>query len=1140
MGSVRTRADGAFGFIPEVEADSPLVMIEVQVEPPEGGEPLAREQREAPGAVETFVLTVDHEQLEQRTTSMLGSERRNARDIERQRIRAAERDAADSRIGDERGRRFRARLEASRASEDEARTRVIAALRGPREADDNTYVRDDADLQEVQDTTMRSSAEERIHGMSRATVVGLSAAQRAELVDDNGRFVAPDRAVIDRIFRIPLPGRFRRPLSWICRREPPPDPCLALLEDPQEAGVEPEPEPEPEPQPPEPLAPLSEEDIGRMAHRLVAGVLYDAGDEVGVAPRASMREIEQSVDGFAIHTGPADVPAVYDFHTIEMAFKSIWQDLFDAKAVHQGTELYRQLVQMGASPDHLFNPNGTLKIVPAVGLVGGLTYIGGSGGGQTPPVDPSQGYPPPPPMVLKVFEITAREWAELVEDNLADALYLAAQFVVEGPPSEESQPILWFWNSLPINALAAAAEDRRQRQKAREEGQMIVDYIRRKLASPDDFDNFHANLESLTNRLHEPYRFTTFAASHGRRSVNFGIMVTYRQTWTPLSYQVGELVRTTPLAPGETRRFSKKVHVEASRKEDMSTLQSAGRKRSSKDTARASSQIVEKAVSNAKLATEVEGSINFAVASASGKVNAETGSTKSSSSIKKEFREAVLQAAEDYKRERRLEVTVESSEEATYEESGEIKNPNDEITVTYLFYELQRRFRLQEKVQRVQPVIFVAQEFPAPHEIDEDWILTHDWILRRVLLDSSFESAMDMLRERIVGDEHALAEMYKIVEQHRRIVEETKERLVALGRQVETRYKALQKAIVARADAVDAEERDGVLLDVHEFLFGDIEASPEKMQIIEAMARDAYQRSAKLEKEAQAQFERETSALNEASREYSTALSAHLNRKLQIARLRVHIKQNIMHYMQAIWLAEPADQRYLRLHRTKVPRLQGKLTYSIEDVPDGIPMPPEWTKPVRISVTCELDNDLEYEPLAEVADIDRLLGFRGNYMIFPMIEDNVLTDYMTMPYQDPVTGLHEPDPLDSWTIEDFARYVCCLRKQLSESAFLAARPGLQEAYEHILANTTAEDDEVVVPTGSLYIEALPGSHPLLEDFKLLHRGVDVQKAFAEVRGAELENVRLAARIVAQEHGDPHIDKMVVIDSESDVVVTDDP
>ena len=39
----------------------------------------------------------------------------------------------------------------------------------------------------------------------------------------------------------------------------------------------------------------------------------------------------------------------------------------------------------------------------------------------------------------------------------------------------------------------------------------------------------------------------------------------------------------------------------------------------------------------------------------------------------------------------------------------------------------------------------------------------------------------------------------------------------------------------------------------------------------------------------------------------------------------------------------------------------------------------------------------------------------------------------------------------------------------------------------VMANQANVSDELIVPTGQLYIEALPGAHPLLETFKLEHR-----------------------------------------------------
>ena len=68
-----------------------------------------------------------------------------------------------------------------------------------------------------------------------------------------------------------------------------------------------------------------------------------------------------------------------------------------------------------------------------------------------------------------------------------------------------------------------------------------------------------------------------------------------------------------------------------------------------------------------------------------------------------------------------------------------------------------------------------------------------------------------------------------------------------------------------------------------------------------------------------------------------------------------------------------------------------------------------------------------------------------------------------------------------------------------------------------------------MPTDSLYIEALPGKHPLLEDFKLMHRIMDVQKVQAEVRKLELENLRYAARLLNDERDDPDTEKKVIVE-----------
>jgi hypothetical protein len=114
--------------------------------------------------------------------------------------------------------------------------------------------------------------------------------------------------------------------------------------------------------------------------------------------------------------------------------------------------------------------------------------------------------------------------------------------------------------------------------------------------------------------------------------------------------------------------------------------------------------------------------------------------------------------------------------------------------------------------------------------------------------------------------------------------------------------------------------------------------------------------------------------------------------------------------------------------------------------------------------------------------------------------------------------------------------VCCLKHSLSDADFQSLMPDLKTLYEAIISNPSRDDDVLIVPTNSTFIEALPAAHSLIEKFKADHRMIDVKKAQAEARQKELDNVRMAARILAGERGDPHIEKKVLIEGGSGFVV----
>jgi hypothetical protein len=918
------------------------------------------------------------------------------------------------------------------------------------------------------------------------------------------------------------------PPSLVCRPQPV-DPCVEILEgkEPQEPAEEEPPEPEPPSEPGPPDIPLL---IGKLVGHMTPP---ESASIFKVQGRAGVEEVQQRVDGFSLHSGPADAPALHDFHHLQIAFEDVWQELFDDNVVQTGKELYTDLVELGVDPNEYLIDQSELTIKPRKK--------------KKAKEDAEDSNSVPPAVVVKVFDITSEQWHVLYEDQLSDELHDLAVRINTGTPDqfeyaplkqllkEKEEATFFFFKEDEIpKVLKDAIRD------ARLQGERLIRYADHELEAPEKFEQFHHLLEDLEKGTKEPYRFSIYAANRLARSVNFGIVVTYRQKWEPVSYQVGRLVKTVPLAPKEVRRFTKKMSIRQSRAEKEVENNLQARKTESAQTTRAETEIVQKAQhkTNFQMSAEVGGGVGFI--HASGRTGASVDAATESQEVKKEFREAVFKAAEEYKSERTTEINVTTGEEISFEESGEISNPNDEIPVTYLFYELERRYKISEQCDSCKGVVLVAQEFPKPNEIDEDWIVANDWILRRVILDDSFVPAMNYLVSKVVGDEVSLQEMYQNLGQQRRIVEELKEELVFMRAQSEGRYAAFQKSIERRAEAVQAEEEGGGIIPMPVgFIPEGSTASPDAARVREEAARDAYERAMKHEKEIFGRLERETTALSTLTETYTKTLSDHLNRKAQISRLRIHIKANIMYYMQAIWSHEPPDQRFFRLHEVPVPKLQGEMTYTLEENPDAIPLQPNWKKPLKLVVKCNLDSDLESQTLQEVADLDNLLGFKGNYMIFPLKEPNALTKFMMTPYLDPIAGLGDPDPLGNWTLSDFVKYACCLHEKLSKEQFERLRAGLEETYRLLVNARGSDGEEIVVPTDSLFIEALPGVHPILEDFKLFHRVVDVKKVQADVRAVEFENLRMAARLLAGEREDPTIEKKMIIEGVPQIAVNPD-
>jgi hypothetical protein len=596
---------------------------------------------------------------------------------------------------------------------------------------------------------------------------------------------------------------------------------------------------------------------------------------------------------------------------------------------------------------------------------------------------------------------------------------------------------------------------------------------------------------------------------------------------------VGDLVKSIPLSPKEERKYSLKTTFTRKHTEKESKKNNTSLTQEQNTTSRAEEEIVAKAQSKSNF------NLSAGFESSKWKVSSSLGldSEKESSQNKKDFRESVLKATQEFKEERSVEIDTEETYSSEYNESGTITNPNDELAVTYLFYELQKRFKVSEQLYRVMPVVLVAQDVPNPSEITEAWVITHDWILNRALLDDSFRPALQYIAQKNVGDDYAIRELRKNLRTQRQLIETLKRELASLNAEADNRYIALERAISKRVDEESSVATDDVFDDISEWFVSSGKEDPEAAKAREMAARDAQSYAAEKAQKMALNLQREVSALQSVTADYTKAMRDHLDKKTMLERLLLHIKSNIIYYMQAIWSMEPPDQRYMRLLNVKVPQFEiTQMDCDIkqkpeldlfEDFRNNAPEVQEklhkaWLRPT-------IEQSPEDKSLVEIADLDTALGFKGNYMVFPMKRHNAITEIMAMPYVDASFGAMDPDQLSNISLEDFSHYVCCLRKELSESEFKEKIDTLKHWLEMLLTDPLRNGDEIIVPTNSLYIEMMVSANSLLEDFKLQHREWDVYKVQEEVQMQALENLRMAKRILTGQLEDPKIDKKIVVE-----------
>lgn len=874
--------------------------------------------------------------------------------------------------------------------------------------------------------------------------------------------------------------------------------------------------------PPNPVNPvpptgITSNDIPFYLEKVLQGKNSDQFQNSGttMGNRPNGESVQANVNSFALQKGPADTTAFYDFHSLQIAFQHVWHQLLDETLVDLGEKI--QLEQEN---------NGQRGIIQSLKEQGattnGLNILMGISEAALRNLAQEV-----PAEITAAFDISYLEFDALSNANKNKLEQLAREINrLETDPPRQNITIQWPLIgavTIPSNGPDPAT----RALMLREQGERIIDNIR--INKPYTTNQL---LRDLQERLLSKYEFTVFAANKDYHSVNFGLMNTFRQKWEPISYQAGKLVKTIPLSPKEERKYSVKTTQQVKITRKQAQKNNASLNQEINTTSRAESEIVAKAHDKSNFNMSVK--LDFSKISS--EVSFGKEAEKDSAQTKKDFREAVIKAAQEFKEERSIEIDTEENTSSEYNESGTIVNPNDELSVTYLFYELQRRYRVSEQLYRVMPVVMVAQEVPAPHQITEGWIIAHDWVLNRALLDDSFRPTLQYLAQKNVGDDFAIRELRKNLRQQRTLVTQLQLEFSKLKKQVDNKYSALQSRVGNRIN----EEHDKRFYKWWWWWGRENRPNdppdPEMAKAMEQAAADDHKHAVEQAEQMAMTLQREVNQLHQLTTDYNATMREHLDRITQTRRLVTHIKENILYYMQAVWSMEPPDQRFMRLYKVQVPYFEATRTCIVEDTPSedffahfrqaGKQKHTAWLH-AKVERNPDGTPAVTYKQLVEVADLDTPLGFKGNYMIFPLKEHNALTELMAAPYIDEAFGAMDPDELSNINLTEFSKYICCLHKE-DPAEYERLKPVLRYWLEKLLADPLRNGDEVIVPTGSLFIEMLPSDKSLLEDFKLKHREWDVYKVQAEVRRMELENIRYAARLLNAEREDPDVEKQVII------------
>ena len=673
----------------------------------------------------------------------------------------------------------------------------------------------------------------------------------------------------------------------------------------------------------------------------------------------------------------------------------------------------------------------------------------------------------------------------------------------------------------------------------------------------------------------EAYRFLPYPTS----TINFGLRLIYRQTWTPLGTQPGEIVRTIPLGPKQIEKVSVKVIRRQEETRSSEAVSSTETTRETSETAKDSSEVVAEASKSFNWNVETEASVNYGMFSGSMSAGIGGDSASSSKDTKSRLNETMEKTASKMRSDTKVVVSTRREETFEQDQSSEVSNANEEIAVTYVYSRLQRQYEIATRLAEVNTVILIPETVPHPSQIDGAWIRRHDWLIAKALLDDSFKADLAAVRAYVPPD---------------------------------------------MADA-NADPKIATLMGN---LSGDSSSATSPIP--------SYTGYSDVFRMPQETYERELERVR--ARNHQTA--EYIARESRLIR---HIKDNILHYCRRIWSTEDPEARLMRFRGIRVPvrwdffptgqvaadgSIEGYYEpVVIDETIDTVPLsdivnpagpigfagnysvyyvkpslrweelhgalkhlrarycrmevrvttprgsngpqlsyvavhpdritegsyqieyfgavwilketnPNSWVQiaapiPFQEGVTFEFDGIR-----AAITDSD---GTLQNGDVFQL--EVIATEFLQDPELKVLKWMHAPPiPADEHAvfakdvIQDMAALVPSVDETLSEEVLpepswgeltLRSKAVIRSRFhDYLLAREHTR--RFLLETNNLLVDLEVGETSALEEFKRLHRYVDVLKAFEEREAARVTNVRKSELMRRGRYGDPEVEKLTVV------------